>query len=186
MGPSHSRVGWGKRNQHLCCLFAPIVIGGGHTKGTSPRENASFHSKHSLLPHCSDTAKEGVRRAVLGVQAVRTVLASNAEGTCGTLRSEQAAAGSKTKEKKRRRLAQGMCGHMGLSCAGGPGRKRVWRWAFLTSTGKAPTEPGQVLAKGSIQLGFLRTSLSGGSTWTTPQSWAWTSWFCKASSEKFR
>lgn len=119
--PEPESHGVGKRNQHLQCLLVPVVMEGGHTKGTSPRENVCSHAKQPLRPLCSDTAEEeGDEKSSSPGSGVRPVPAIKTKGTWGTLRSEQATGWSKTRERRGPREAQHACLCVGLSNVGRP------------------------------------------------------------------
>lgn len=183
--------GVGKRTQHLRCLFAPEVM------ATSPKENGCSRLKHPLLSHCSDSRGAGRerRRAVLQVQAKKPVLTGKTKGTCGILRSEQAAARSKTTAMKRAEagsecvlLSEAVKHRMTNRAALPRTEGDSGLWAFSSPTGKQPGEPGHIGPRGKWRhpVGTGRTGLREGSDWTTPQGGTWISWFWKASSDKFQ
>lgn len=66
-----------RREEHLHCPLAPVVMDKGDTKGTSPKEKRCSQAEHPFLPHSSDPAEVGRgEESRSWVQAVGPVLAS--------------------------------------------------------------------------------------------------------------
>lgn len=172
---AETRVAWGGEKEPAPPLrFCSCSDAGRPPQGDFPQREWVFpFQAPTPASALTQQRRAEARRAVLRVQAVRPVLAGKTKGTCGTLRSEQAAAQSKATERTGWRQAQSVCRSGGLSKVGCPAvllcpaPRGVWTLGSQHSQpGKPPGKPEQGGPRGKrlhpVSMG------EQGSAWTTP------------------